>query len=126
MSIRDRIARLIAGLPQEPQYPTQGATLFVDLERRARRDARDDPALAEDLIDPRARLDVEADAEHAVGGLELARIVILRARDECPEETGGAHEKTETSLHRGSAASHTNLYPADNHLVKASPTERGV
>ena len=34
MSLRDRVARLVAGLPQEPQYPTQGATLFVDLERR--------------------------------------------------------------------------------------------
>src|SRR5918996_5710104 len=34
MSIRDRVARLVAELPQEPQYPTQGATLFVDLERR--------------------------------------------------------------------------------------------
>jgi aldehyde:ferredoxin oxidoreductase len=34
MSIRDRVARLLAELPQEPQYPTQGSTLFVDLERR--------------------------------------------------------------------------------------------
>ena len=34
MSIRDRVARLVAELPQAPQYPTQGATLFVDLERR--------------------------------------------------------------------------------------------
>jgi aldehyde:ferredoxin oxidoreductase len=34
VSIRDRIARLIAELPQVPQYPTQGATVFVDLERR--------------------------------------------------------------------------------------------
>ena len=34
MSVRDRVARLVAGLPQAPQYPTQGATLFVDLERR--------------------------------------------------------------------------------------------
>ena len=34
MSIRDRVARLVAALPREPQYPTQGATLFVDLERR--------------------------------------------------------------------------------------------
>ena len=32
--IRDRVARLVAELPREPQYPTQGATLFVDLERR--------------------------------------------------------------------------------------------
>src|SRR5829696_7750814 len=34
MAIRDRVARLVAELPQEPQFPTQGATLFVDLERR--------------------------------------------------------------------------------------------
>ncbi|HTM26477.1 MAG TPA: aldehyde ferredoxin oxidoreductase C-terminal domain-containing protein [Vicinamibacterales bacterium] len=34
MSIRDRVARLAAELPQAPQYPTQGATVFVDLERR--------------------------------------------------------------------------------------------
>src|SRR5215212_6178075 len=34
MSIRERVARLVAELPHEPQYPTQGATLFVDLERR--------------------------------------------------------------------------------------------
>lgn len=34
MSIRDRVARLVAELPQAPQYPTQGATVFVDLERR--------------------------------------------------------------------------------------------
>jgi aldehyde:ferredoxin oxidoreductase len=34
MSIRDRVARLQAEMPQAPQYPTQGATVFVDLERR--------------------------------------------------------------------------------------------
>ena len=34
MSIRDRVARLMAELPQEPQYPTQGSTAFIDLERR--------------------------------------------------------------------------------------------
>ena len=34
MSIRDRVARLVSELPQQPQYPTQGATVFVDLERR--------------------------------------------------------------------------------------------
>ena len=34
MSIRDRIARLVAELPREPQFPTQGGTIFVDLERR--------------------------------------------------------------------------------------------
>ena len=34
MSSRDRVARLVAELPEAPQFPTQGATLFVDLERR--------------------------------------------------------------------------------------------
>ena len=34
MPIRDRVARLVAELPREPQFPTQGVTLFVDLERR--------------------------------------------------------------------------------------------
>src|SRR5688572_29100732 len=34
MSIRDRVARLVAELPQQPQFPTQGGTLFIDLERR--------------------------------------------------------------------------------------------
>jgi aldehyde:ferredoxin oxidoreductase len=34
MGVRDRVARLLAELPQEPQFPTQGATVFVDLERR--------------------------------------------------------------------------------------------
>jgi aldehyde:ferredoxin oxidoreductase len=35
MSARDRVARLVSELPQEPQFATQGATLFVDLERRS-------------------------------------------------------------------------------------------
>ncbi len=34
MGIRDRVAALVAELPHEPQYATQCATLFVDLERR--------------------------------------------------------------------------------------------
>jgi aldehyde:ferredoxin oxidoreductase len=34
MSIRDRVAALLAEMPREPQYSTQCATLFVDLERR--------------------------------------------------------------------------------------------
>src|SRR5262245_16817005 len=34
MAIRDRVARLLAELPRDAQYPTQGATVFVDLERR--------------------------------------------------------------------------------------------
>ncbi len=34
MAVRDRVAWLVAELPQEAQYPTQGATVFVDLEHR--------------------------------------------------------------------------------------------
>jgi aldehyde:ferredoxin oxidoreductase len=34
MAIRDRVAALLREMPREPQYATQGATLFVDLERR--------------------------------------------------------------------------------------------
>jgi aldehyde:ferredoxin oxidoreductase len=34
MSVRDRVARLLAELPRDPQYPSQGATLFIDLERQ--------------------------------------------------------------------------------------------
>jgi len=34
MAIRDRVARLVAELPNEPQYPTQGRTVFVDLARQ--------------------------------------------------------------------------------------------
>jgi aldehyde:ferredoxin oxidoreductase len=34
MSVRDRVERLVAELPAAPQYASQGATLFVDLERR--------------------------------------------------------------------------------------------
>jgi aldehyde:ferredoxin oxidoreductase len=34
MSIRDRVEQLLSEMPKEPQFPTQGATVFVDLERR--------------------------------------------------------------------------------------------
>jgi len=34
MGIRERVARLVSELPQEPQYPAQGRTLFVDLATR--------------------------------------------------------------------------------------------
>lgn len=34
MAIRDRVARLLDEMPREGQFPSQGATLFVDLERR--------------------------------------------------------------------------------------------
>lgn len=33
MAIRERVVRLMGELPAQPQYPTQGAALFVDLER---------------------------------------------------------------------------------------------
>src|SRR5688500_11991187 len=34
MSARERVARLLAEMPAAPEYPSQGATLFVDLERQ--------------------------------------------------------------------------------------------
>ena len=34
MAIRDRVARLLGEMPREAQFPSQGATLFVDLELR--------------------------------------------------------------------------------------------
>ena len=34
MAIRERVARLVGEMPKTPQFPSQGATLFVDLERR--------------------------------------------------------------------------------------------
>src|SRR5918996_1368148 len=34
MSIRDRVDALISRLSSEQQFPTQGETIFVDLERR--------------------------------------------------------------------------------------------
>ena len=37
--IRERVDRLIRRLATEPQFPTQGRTLFVDLERREVRTA---------------------------------------------------------------------------------------
>jgi aldehyde:ferredoxin oxidoreductase len=37
--IRDRVARLADEMPREAQFPSQGATLFVDLERRETRTA---------------------------------------------------------------------------------------
>ncbi len=39
MPIRSRIDSLIERLPSEPQFPTQGQTIFVDLERREIRPA---------------------------------------------------------------------------------------
>ncbi|MDP6608694.1 MAG: aldehyde ferredoxin oxidoreductase N-terminal domain-containing protein, partial [Vicinamibacterales bacterium] len=34
MTIDDRVAQLLTELPREPQFPTQGATLFIDLARQ--------------------------------------------------------------------------------------------
>ena len=34
MGIRERVAKLVGEMPGAPQFPSQGATLFVDLERR--------------------------------------------------------------------------------------------
>lgn len=34
MAIRDRVARLLGEMPREAQFPSQGATLFADLELR--------------------------------------------------------------------------------------------
>ncbi len=34
MSIRDRVAALLPRLATEPQFVTQGKTLFIDLEER--------------------------------------------------------------------------------------------
>ena len=39
MSIHDRVDRLIARLHDAPQYPTQGAVLFVDLAAQTTRRA---------------------------------------------------------------------------------------
>ena len=39
VTIEDRVARLLTELPSDPQFPTQGATLFVDLARRQVRQA---------------------------------------------------------------------------------------
>ena len=34
MGIRERVARLVGEMPRDAQFPSQGATLFVDVERR--------------------------------------------------------------------------------------------
>ena len=39
MGCRERVAALVAEMPTTPQYPTQCATLFVDLERRVTQSA---------------------------------------------------------------------------------------
>ncbi len=50
MSCRERVAALAAEMPPTPQYPTQGATLFVDLERRETRTAYAPLAIARLLL----------------------------------------------------------------------------
>ena len=35
MPVRERVAQLLSELPKQPQYPSQGATLFIDLERQS-------------------------------------------------------------------------------------------
>jgi aldehyde:ferredoxin oxidoreductase len=50
MAIRDRVQALLAELPQVPQYPSQGATLFIDLERRAVRQAYTPLAVVQALL----------------------------------------------------------------------------
>src|SRR3989339_907000 len=53
MPIRDRVARLLAELPARPQFPTQGATAFVDLERREVRRAYTPVAVVRALLSGR-------------------------------------------------------------------------
>jgi aldehyde:ferredoxin oxidoreductase len=53
MSIDDRVARLMAELPSEPQFPTQGRTLFVDLARRVVRSAYTPRRIVEALLSGR-------------------------------------------------------------------------
>ena len=50
MPIRDRVAALLAELPAAPQYPSQGATLFIDLERREVRHAYTPLAVVKALL----------------------------------------------------------------------------
>src|SRR5918996_3247605 len=53
MSIHDRVARLMAELPSEPQFPTQGRTLFIDLARREVRSAYTPRRIVEALLSGR-------------------------------------------------------------------------
>src|SRR3990170_2150390 len=48
--IRERLDRLVARLAKEPQFPTQGRTLFVDLERQAVREAYTPRAVVEAFL----------------------------------------------------------------------------
>ena len=53
MPIRDRVARLVGELPKEPHFPTQGATLFLDLERREVERGYTPPAVVKTLLSGR-------------------------------------------------------------------------
>jgi len=53
MSIHDRVARLMAELPSEPEFPTQGRTLFIDLARRDVRSAYTPRRIVEALLSGR-------------------------------------------------------------------------
>jgi aldehyde:ferredoxin oxidoreductase len=53
MSIHERVARLMAELPSEAQFPTQGRTLFVDLARREVRAAYTPRRIVEALLSGR-------------------------------------------------------------------------
>src|SRR3990172_5357342 len=50
---RDAVCRLIERLPNEPQFPTQGATLFVDLGRRELRRAYTPREVVETFLEGR-------------------------------------------------------------------------
>ena len=53
MGIQDRVARLMAELPPEPQFPTQGRTVFVDLARRQTQSAYTPRRIVETLLSGR-------------------------------------------------------------------------
>lgn len=50
MAIRERVAQLLGEMPVVPQFPSQGATLFVDLERRETRTAYTPLAVTRTLL----------------------------------------------------------------------------
>src|SRR5262245_9488393 len=50
MPIRARVAALLSEMPAEPQYPSQGATIFIDLERREARHAYTPLAVVKTLL----------------------------------------------------------------------------
>ena len=50
MALQDRVAKLIAELPKVEQFPTQGATLFIDLERQEVKRAYTPRAVVQTLL----------------------------------------------------------------------------